>query len=114
MGGHMSKLLKCSAFLLCALFSGASFAQASAGSYYSCVAQVLKNDTPQASANFIVACGSETLFTHNMKSFDQQTPEQISELKGGFFTLLRGLVNPEGQKCFESETELFWFGICHQ
>lgn len=110
----MSKSLKFSLVLLFALFSGASFAQVTAGSYYSCVAQILKNDTPQAQANFVVACGSETLFTHEMRSFDQQSPKEIAELKSGFFTLLQGLVSPEGQKCFESDTELFWFGICHQ
>ena len=81
----------------------------------SCVAQVLKKDTPAAASHFVLACGSETLLRYRLKSFEKMSPEEIAKTKAQFLQILKGLVgNGEGVICNEFDSELFWVGICYR
>lgn len=107
-GEFMFKVL---GFVFVALVSSVGFASERS----SCVIQVLKNDTNGQQAHFILACGSETIATHNVTPMEQLTADEIIRLKNGYLQALKSVIGSDVPvTCFESDTELFWIGICHK
>ncbi len=79
----------------------------------SCVIQVLKNNTNNQTAHFVLQCGAEVIASHNTTPMEQQTPDEVTELKAGYLQALKNIMNTtEPLNCTETDTELFWIGIC--
>lgn len=81
----------------------------------SCVVQVLKKDTPAARANFIIACGSETLLSYRLPPLENRNAVEVLKVKSQFVEILRGLVgHSPNVTCMEQESELFWIALCYK
>lgn len=77
----------------------------------SCVLQVTKNTTTADRAQFVLACGSETLAAHDIRPFSDMTVEEALETKAIFRQVVKNLVG-ENSNCHEWDSELYFIAIC--
>lgn len=83
--------------------------------YNSCLVQLLKNNTNDQKAHFVLACDGEVLATHETTPTEQLSQDQINQAKAAYSAAVFHLIGQSADaKCFEQETELFWFSFCHK
>jgi hypothetical protein len=78
-----------------------------------CAIQLLKNNTNNQTANFVLQCDANVIAAHDITPLDQRSAAEVKQLKADFVQVLKNLLNTtDSVNCTETESEIFWIAVC--